>query len=521
MAKSEKNLKDTEKKTKKTTKSTNKSKNKNNYDPKWKAKKEGTTKKVVTKKSTKKTPSKKENNKDNKAKEVVVEEIEFLDELEEAKEQNVKEEVKTEVVEEVELLDEEEPIRVIELTKEDKKKIKEENAKEEKVEESKKEKVEDKKEDVKENNENVSEKFNLPSKEELDELYKNVEVAEKKDDVIINPEVKKNKHYNYLARVCTLVALILLFFVIGLTSLLSAFNYELGASTSYSEYTSNDYSVCNNDDCVGKDSIYQKDNVTTIRSTFNYEALYSKKTKYNTKYKVLATLNIYEDNESKKVRYTKDDILLDSTEFKSTGEVISFSTDVEVDYLSYKNFVNDYFNQTGVTSNVDLEVSLYLEEGKVSREISYITIPLNSDSFQITSNNLDNQNQVVIFNVKNTEIDPLFLFVSIICFFMIILLLVYLINFIRMVKNLDNKYNSKLKDILKEYDDIIVTVKKEYKLSDNTKLIKVESFDEILDARNSLEKPIVYERVNNVKSKFYVEDNNNTVYVYTMKDDGE
>ena len=48
----------------------------------------------------------------------------------------------------------------------------------------------------------------------------------------------------------------------------------------------------------------------------------------------------------------------------------------------------------------------------------------------------------------------------------------------------------------------------------------LESIEELMDARNTLEKPIVYERINSIKSKFYVEDGN-TIYVYVMKDDGE
>jgi len=39
----------------------------------------------------------------------------------------------------------------------------------------------------------------------------------------------------------------------------------------------------------------------------------------------------------------------------------------------------------------------------------------------------------------------------------------------------------------------------------------------LLDARDTLEKPIVYVRVNNVKSEFYVEDIDK-VYKYTMKE---
>ena len=72
------------------------------------------------------------------------------------------------------------------------------------------------------------------------------------------------------------------------------------------------------------------------------------------------------------------------------GEVISFSSDVTIDYSSYRQIVQDYINKTGVSSSAELEVALYLENNDLSRKISYINIPLTGESFMITSSNLDN-----------------------------------------------------------------------------------------------------------------------------------
>ena len=89
-----------------------------------------------------------------------------------------------------------------------------------------------------------------------------------------------------------------------------------------------------------------------------------------------------------------------------------------------------------------------------------------------------------------------------------------------MVKHSDNEYNTRLKEILKENDELIVNATSDYVIPEGANVVEVESFEELMDARNTLEKPIVYERINSIKSKFYVEDGN-TIYVYVMKDDGE
>ena len=71
--------------------------------------------------------------------------------------------------------------------------------------------------------------------------------------------------------------------------------------------------------------------------------------------------------------------------------------------------------------------------------------------------------------------------------------------------------------ILREYDRHIVIARGEYNIDPSKRLIKVTSFGELLDARDTLEKPIVYLKINNVKSEFYVEDSE-IIYKYTMKE---
>ena len=80
-----------------------------------------------------------------------------------------------------------------------------------------------------------------------------------------------------------------------------------------------------------------------------------------------------------------------------------------------------------------------------------------------------------------------------------------------------SKYQVELDKILKEFDDYIVITKDGYNIAEGVKVIKVSSFKELLDARNSLNKPIIFSKINNVKAEFIVEDES-TVYRYVMKE---
>lgn len=459
---------------KKKTKAT--TKNKGNHDPKWKTKKEGT--KTTTKKTTKKVEKVENAKKEAKEKEA-----------RKSPSAGISKKTSGKSVNKAKLVD--------------------------------KYKIE------------KTEVIKMPKQEELDKIYDDMKKKESNNSVVVEEKEKnktqsnlKKKHYNYLARVATLVGLILLFLCLCVVFIFKATDYELGGSTTYSEYTSNDYLVCTNnndvyaDSCLDKDLDYITSMVQNIRATFNYEAVYSRSVKFDSNYFVVGKLNIFEDNDSSRIRYTKEDVLIDSTKLNVNGEVISFSSDVTIDYASYRQIVQDYINKTGVSSSAELEVALYLENNDLSRKISYINIPLTGESFMITSSNLDNQNQLVLSNTNKKSVDPFYVFVAVVCLLMDILLFTYLINFIYLVKDLDSKYAATLKRILRDYDDYIVNATSDYAIKDYNKVIEVESFDELVDARDSLEKPIVYERVNNIKSRFYVEDDK-IVYVYTMKDDGE
>lgn len=516
--------------TKKTKKPASKNKNKNNYEPKWKSKKESKATKTTEAPVKKKAPEKKTN--PVKAETGKYVELKKLVESAAAKEKN-KKAASTETKKSIEIKSLVEEL----LAKE---KIASDAVKAKQKEKSPKEVINKKESGKTVNKEKLVKKYDitetmpisLPDEEELDKIYEDLkkEQVEEKTaptEVKVNKKIFKKKHYNYISRIATLIAMIILFLILCVLFIFKALDYQLGGSTTYSEYTSNDYIVCENgvteynkDNCLAKDLEYNSFLVNNIHTTFNYEAVYSKKHNFNSSYYVTAKLKIADPTDSTRANYIKDYTLINDTDISVSGEVIVFSADVDIDFNNYKNLALKYMIENGFASRAELEVGLFLRQDDVSRKISYITIPLTDNTFMIKSSNLDNKNQLLISNVKTRTVDPFYIFIAVICLLMDILLFTYLINLMYMVEHLDNEYNATLKRILKEYDELIVNATTDYIIPEGVKVIEVESFEELMDARDTLEKPIVYEKINNIKSRFYVEDRN-TVYMYTMKDDGE
>ncbi|MBQ8132337.1 MAG: hypothetical protein IJ193_07595, partial [Bacilli bacterium] len=332
---------------------------------------------------------------------------------------------------------------------------------------------------------------------------------------------KKAVHYNYSSRIATLCGIILIFFILFVIFLFKAFGYEMGGSSTYSEYTTNDYFVCGdstNENCLPKDREYISDNIDHINVKFTYDAKYSSSVSFDANYYVAARVRIFDGMNRSRLKYTKEDLIVERTPLMIGGEVINFSSDAFVDYNTFKQVVMDYINDNQEDVSAQLEVALYLETDDVARKISYINIPLTEDSFNITVSNLDNQNQLVVFNTVDSTIDPFYIFIAIICVLMDLLLFLYLYNFVSMINHLESKYTIRLRRILKLYDKYIVNAHQEYIIPEDARVIDVDRIEELVDARNALNKPIIYDKINNIKSKFYVEDNN-IVYCYTLKDD--
>ena len=83
--------------------------------------------------------------------------------------------------------------------------------------------------------------------------------------------------------------------------------------------------------------------------------------------------------------------------------------------------------------------------------------------------------------------------------------------------NRQSNYEKRLTEILTDYDRIIVEARGGYTSNTEKKVIKVPNFEELLDARDMLNKPIIFSKVNNIKSEFIVEDDNK-LYKYVLKE---
>lgn len=334
--------------------------------------------------------------------------------------------------------------------------------------------------------------------------------------------MKKSKVYvSFETRVITISMSVIACFIIAGLFIYNALTYKDSGNLIKSIKNETKYQVClntnnfYNESCLDEDMKYISEITDKINVNFDFESKFNRDVSVEYDYYVIGKVVLYDSNDPNKILYNTEEVLIDRTNLDSGERSVSFSNNILIDYNKYNSFVIDYNNRYGVNSNAILEVSLFLDGELGNKEISTLNIPLNQKTFGITKS-------VVVDDVfsSESEMDDTDMFLAlggVIFCFIGVLLIIYLTSFISKVVNHGSNYDKVLKYILKKYDKNIVIARGDYTIDEAKGLIKVVSFKELLDARNTLDKPIVYVKVNNVKSEFYVEDDTK-IYKYVMKE---
>ena len=413
-----------------------------------------------------------------------------------------------------------------------------ENTKKEEKEEKKVEPeetldTEEKKEEKKEDSKNTKDKKGKAASEELEEStvdfdYSNVEELEENHKEESTPSINNNInngfYISYELRVALMVLFSILFLALASGLIIDAVTYSESETVNYNESSSTDYKVCleeNSDyseSCLGQNMQYLSLITKNIPVTFDYNVKLSSPIDYNLDYYVVGSLKIVDRDNNEKVLYTSEDVLVPNTNISNQNDTIKFTSNVDVDFKYYNNYVTGYKSRYSLNSDAYLDVILYLNENTGPRRISSVTIPLGEQTYGISKSQTLNNNKNVVVEEKGWSLrNYVCCVLGIVSAIIGLGVLIKLIRLLLKVSNSKSKYQRKLKQLLREYDRVIVVARNGYEVDTNKKLIKVLSFTELLDARDALEKPIVYVKVNEVKSEFYVEDVDK-VYQYVMKD---
>ena len=376
-----------------------------------------------------------------------------------------------------------------------------------------------------------------PQRETEPVVYKSYEeVKNEEDKKVVKTVYKLRKvhgiHIGFNTRLFLNIFIIIILTIASIKTAIMAFEVSKDEIIKYKENSSIDYKVYlkENDfyerEYLDKGMAYVASLIDRIIIDYNYFFTVDKKSDIEIENRIVARLVITSQNNSNIFFEKEYELAPNTSEELKNGKNYALKKEVEIDYGYYNNLANRFRSNYAVNTYSALEVYLQVKEKnkdtnsfKLSNENKTIlTIPLSEQEINISLDNKNVNDEKQIVKEKEIKIkEPRYLIISGLILILIILEIIRLIQKLLLLKAKANKYDKYIKKILRGYDRIIVNVKTPPNLEDYN-VIKVESFEELIDVRDNIKEPIKYLVIQeHQKSEFFI-TNHIDLYLYVVKE---
>jgi len=338
---------------------------------------------------------------------------------------------------------------------------------------------------------------------------------------------KKRKNVIFIQTIIAIVvAIVILFFAI------SFFRIDNEHRISYAESSVVDYKVYLKDndfyeeDYLGKDQAYIASLIKNVVADFDYSyKLESKEVNYSATYSIGAQVVLAVKHTSK-VLFEKDYPIKENVSVFSTGKELFIKETATLDYDLYNDLARnlvDTYKLSDVSSSLRLYLSVNVdgscadfESKKLSVRTTTMIIPLTQELVEININaSLPySESNVIVCGEYDKSV---YKDIAIGCSIFEALLIIELIIYIYATRNDDINYEIKVKRLVNAYKSYIQKILTEFN-SDGYQVLKVDTFNEMLDIRDTVNLPILmYENSDKTLTTFVIPTNNNILYVHEIK----
>lgn len=287
-------------------------------------------------------------------------------------------------------------------------------------------------------------------------------------------------------------------------------------------YKENDYFS----NYVGKNQQYIASLIDHIEADFDYKMTLNENIRYSYYYYVDAEVNVI-DNSGKALYQKKEELVPRKKIDVFSNDSFEIEENLNLDYNYYNGIVKTFINRYNLYNTKNyVTVKMYVGivgncngySGSISdNSVISMNIPLTSDTINI---DLDYN----LINGKNKELKCIAEAGSVDLLIVLGIALlaggigtsVYEYLYIKRTRSPLTIYNQKLKSIFNNYGRYISKIKTELKY-DKFQIVLVEEFEDLFEARNSSQSPILFsQNKEKTKSAFVVPTNSGLVYIYYL-----
>lgn len=313
----------------------------------------------------------------------------------------------------------------------------------------------------------------------------------------------KKKEYLY-------VIVSVIFFILGGFFCFKSINTT--KTSAFSEKGTVNYTVCLKENSYYKDTCLSegREYLTSLTDNYKINFSYNRISEFRNElvYYVGTELKVL-TRDSDKELYSKGSIITEKKSIKNEKQVTNIVENVDIKFDSYQDLVLKYSKDYNISTSSILQVYLLVSDGKKEKIVASVDIPIGEQTYSITKNELDSSKDVIVDESYKSEL--LIGIIAIVISIVIILMVIY--KNIKQSKT--SEFELEVNRLLTEYDRVVVETKIDKLNLTGKELIEINDFMELIDVRDTIEKPIMYLKRNNYVRDFIVQDGD-IVYRYRM-----
>lgn len=294
-------------------------------------------------------------------------------------------------------------------------------------------------------------------------------------------------------------------------------NYQEKGKVNYKVYLTD--KTYYNSEFLDEGMQYISSIIDYIDLKYTYNATYDTTDTYNITKRVLADVKIVDRDNNDKIIYNKKETIKEE-HLKSDN--VDINENLKIDYKKYNALTNQFKTSYGISANCSLVIDYQIEyqskdKGIKNSRLFSVQVPLSEQMINISKTSDLYNSGIYIGSTTDSPLNKTMSIISMILLALSIAGVLLLIFQIRNRIKKESKYDRLISKLLRENDSYITIAKEEY-IDPTKKIIKVDSFKELFDVRNNLEKPIIYLKINEDESKFIIVDNEIFEYRVTRKE---
>lgn len=323
------------------------------------------------------------------------------------------------------------------------------------------------------------------------------------------------------------IVICFLLIILSIFIIMSSFNNSPKESYEYKVNKKVDYKISvkeNNffkNDYIDMNQTYISSVLNKILANFNYEFEGNMKENINYSYDIAEVMNVKYSNNNENLWSEKNYIIENKQINLENENKFNIKESVEVNYNEYNNKAKQFKANFNIPIKSTLEIILTVKQKIDTKEkieqIGTVSlyVNLNEDVCKIEQKSTGLNSYKQLENTKNVNV------------FMLIIGLIILIPSVSVVlkntmkfeavNNNVGTYSKAIKKILKNYGDVVAEIIKPIELNENTQIIDVKNFDQLLDVEEELRMPILFYEVERGKEGCFIIINNNVAYRYILR----